>query len=382
MRVGMFSNAYRPVISGVVRSINLFKQGLEASGHFVAVFAPDTRNYEDHEPFIFRYSALPLPSGMDYTFPVVVAPQIDWLVPRLKLDVVHAHHPFIVGREALSFSRSLRVPLVFTFHTMYHEYTHYIGFETSIVKQIVRRVVGDYARKADRIIAPSTQVRDMVLPEYNIDLPVDVLPTPVDMSLYPERLAPPLSNPDEITLIYIGRVAKEKNLDFLLRAFERTHQEDPRIRLRIVGGGPEFDKITATIRRMNLSHCVEFTGVVPFEKTAAELLKADMFVFASTTETQGLVVLEAMAAGLPLVLVHSQALLDCARPGLDCLTVAEDETEFAQAILSLVRDPARAQAMGVSARGNARNYSVPVLTERLLDIYQDTIAAYARDRLI
>ncbi len=381
MRVGMFSNAYKPIINGVVRSISLYRQGLEETGHFVSVFAPDTRNYDDSEPFVFRYSALPLPTGTDYMFPVVVAPQIDWLVPRLRLDIVHSHHPFIVGKEALNFSRSLRVPLVFTFHTMYHEYTHYIGFETSMVKQIVKRVVGDYARKANRIIAPSAVVRDMVLPEYGIDLPVDVLPTPVDLTLFPPRTRPPLSNPETITLVYVGRVAKEKNLEFLLRAFDLAHQEDGRLVLRIVGGGPEFDKITAAVRRLGLSDFVDFTGLVPFEASAAEMLHADMFVFASTTETQGLVVLEAMAAGLPLILVDSPALLDCTRPGIDCLTVPEDEVAFAQAILALVRDPAHAQALGRAARANASNFSVTALTQRLLDIYEDTIAAYSRDRL-
>ena len=127
MRVGMFSNSYKPIISGVVRSIDLYRQGLTDDGNFVALFTSDTKEYEDTEPFIFRYPSIPIPKAMDWTFPVVVAPQITWMIPRLKLDILHAHHPFVVGSEALNISRSENIPLIFTFHTLYHEYTHYVG---------------------------------------------------------------------------------------------------------------------------------------------------------------------------------------------------------------------------------------------------------------
>ena len=375
MRIGMFSNAYKPIISGVVRSISLFRKGLEDAGHFVALFAPEGRGYEDDEPFIFRYPALPL--RMDYSFPVVVAPQITWLMPRLKLQVLHSHHPFILGKEAVNFSQALGIPLVFTFHTLYHEYTHYVGFETDIAKRLTKRLVGDYANQAHRIIAPSARVLDL-LPEYRIERPVDILPTPVDLSAFPPRRRPPLSNEKRKELVYVGRVAKEKNLAFLLRAFARVAKEDDALYLKLVGGGPELDSLRKYAEELGLAARVTFLGAVPFEQVPQELLSADIFVFASTTETQGLVVLEAMAAGLPLVLVNSVALLESARPGVDCLVSEVDEEAFAANILTLVRNPARARAMGRAARANAERFSVPVLTQRLLDIYQETIEDYHR----
>ncbi len=376
----MFSNAYKPIISGVVRSINLYAQGLQTTGHFVSIFAPDSRNYEDPEPFIFRYPAIPLPTGLDYALPVLVAPQIDWLVPRLKLDIIHTHHPVIVGREALNFSRNLGLPLVFTFHTMYHEYTHYLGLDAGIVKLMVKRMVGDYARKADHIIAPSAWVRDMLPLEYNVDRPVDILPTPIDLSLFPPRAAPPLTNPNRIQLIYVGRIAKEKNIEFLVRAFARAHSQDPRLRLRVIGDGPDLDKLRNLAAQLGQERNIYFAGMVPFEQVPRELLTSDMFVFSSVSETQGLVVLEAMAACLPLVLVHSEALFDVARPGIDAITTPENEDDFAQAIIALVRDPARAVAMGQAARATAEQYSVAALTGRLLAIYQNVIESYHRSR--
>ena len=373
MRIGMFANAYLPVINGVVRSIMLYRKGLLQDCHFVGVFVPDARNYEDEEPFIFRYPAIPLPTQLNYSFPVVTAPHITWMVPRLKLDIIHAHHPIIVGVEARRFSEELDIPLVFTFHTMYHEYTHYfLGMDNELVKQIVRRVVRDYANRADYIIAPSPAVVDL-LPSYGIQKPVEILPTPVDLDQFTPRERPPLSDPDRIRLIYVGRVAKEKNLEFLVRAFQQAAAQDPRLELKIVGGGPSLDELKKYARDLGIDHKITFTGMVPFSQVVDELNDADLFIFASTTETQGLVVLEAMAAGLPLVLVESKALLYFVNPDQDCVVVPEKEEAMAQAILALIRDPQRLRTMGQAARRNAERYSIPSLTSKLLDVYQQAI---------
>ena len=373
MRIGMFANAYLPVINGVVRSIMLYRQGLLSDCHFVGVFAPDARNYEDDQPFIFRYPAIPLPTQLNYSFPVVTAPHITWMVPRLKLDIIHSHHPIIVGVEARRFSEELDIPLVFTFHTMYHEYTHYfLGMDNEIVKQIVRRMVRDYANRADYIIAPSPAVVDL-LPSYGIQKPVEILPTPVDLEQFKPRPMPPLSDPNHIRLIYVGRVAKEKNLDFLLRVFKRVADQDDRVELTIVGGGPSLGELKKLAASLGIAHRVRFTDMVPFSQVVEELNQADLFVFSSVTETQGLVILEAMAAGLPMVLVESKALLYFVNPGKDCIVVKEDEEAMAAAILSLINDPARLQAMGRAARQNAEKYSVPVLTSRLVEVYHRAI---------
>lgn len=376
MRIGMFSNAYKPTVNGVVRSIELFTQGLRRQGHFVGIFAPDSHDYEDDEPFVFRYPALPLPSELDYSLPVLVAPQIDWLVPRLKLDVIHAHHPVVVGNAALNFSRELKIPLVFTFHTLYHEYTHYFGFDTALARQIVKRIVAHFARKADRLIVPSRAVAHIVTHDYGIDRPYEILPTPIDLDHYPPRPPETLFQGPQVELIYVGRIAKEKNLEFLLRAFARAFREDNRLRLRLVGGGPELETMRELAETMGLSRVVRFIGKVPFDRIPQELAQADLFVFPSLTETQGLVVLEAMAAGLPLVLVDSPALLEHARPDRDCLVAPPQEEAFAAAILALVRDPARGRAMGASARRQAEALSVPALTARLVAVYEETIARY------
>jgi glycosyltransferase involved in cell wall biosynthesis len=373
MRIGMFANAYLPVINGVVRSIMLYRQGLLDACHFVGVFVPDARNYEDEEPFIFRYPAIPLPTQLKYSFPVVTAPHITWMVPRLKLDIIHAHHPVIVGVEARRFSEELDIPLVFTFHTMYHEYTHYfLGMDNELVKQIVRKVVRDYANKADYIIAPSPAVVDL-FPSYGITKPAEILPTPVDLEQFRPRDLPPLSDPNRVRLIYVGRLAKEKNVEFLLRAFQQAAAQEPRLELLVVGGGPSLDDLKKYAADLGIDHKVTFTGMVPFSQVVDELNQADLFVFASTTETQGLVVLEAMAAGLPLVLVESKALLYFIHPGEDCVVVREDEADMAAAILALIRDPDRLRAMGRAARKNAENYSIPALTSKLLDVYQRAI---------
>jgi len=377
MRIGMFSNSYKPIISGVVRSIDLYRQGLSNAGNFVALFTSDAKDYEDTEPFVFRYPSIFLPKTMDWTLPVVVAPHITWMIPRLKLDILHAHHPFVVGSEALNISRGDKIPLVFTFHTLYHEYTHYFGLDADFVKQLVRRYVRDFVEGVDCIIAPSSTILNL-MPSYQIDRPVEILPTPVDLDLFPAREQPPFSDPDRVQLLYVGRVGKEKNLDFLLRAFARAAKRDARLHLRIVGDGPEAKKLLALAAELQVAARVDFTGAVPFEQVAAQMSQADLFVFTSTTETQGLVLLEAMAASLPQVIVDAAGEHDFVRPGVQLLSTAVDEADFADAILALARDPARSRSMGLAARQNAEQYSVPALTSRLLDIYQNTIDAYHR----
>ncbi len=378
MRVGMFANSYLPVVNGVVRSIMLYRQGLLNDCHFVGVFAPDARDYEDEQPFIFRYPAIPLPTQLKLSFPVVAAPHITWMLPRLKLDIIHAHHPVIVGAEAARFSEELDIPLVFTFHTMYHEYTHYfLGMDNELVKQIVRKAVRDFANRADHIIAPSPAVVDL-MPSYGIQKPVDILPTPVDIDKFKPRPKPLLSDPNRIRLIYVGRVAKEKNLDFLLRTFAMAAAKDDRLELLLVGGGPSLEDLKKLAKKLEIDNKVSFTGMVPFERVVDELSLADLFIFSSTSETQGLVVLEAMAAGLPLVMVESRALLYFVNPGEDCVVTSEKEEDMAAAILSLVNDPERLRAMGRAARKNAEKYSIPTLTSRLLDIYQAAADAHYR----
>ena len=378
MRIGMFANSYLPVVNGVVRSIMLYRQGLMNDCHFVGVFAPDARDYEDEQPFIFRYPAIPLPTQLKLSFPVVAAPHITWMMPRLKLDIVHAHHPVIVGTEAARFSEELDIPLVFTFHTMYHEYTHYfLGMDNELVKQIVRKAVRDFANRADHIIAPSPAVVDL-MPSYGIQKPVDILPTPVDIDQFKPRTRPLLDDPERVRLIYVGRVAKEKNLDFLLRVFARVAAQDQRVEMLLVGGGPSLEDLKKLAKQLGIEEKITFTDMVPFDRVVDELSQADLFIFSSTSETQGLVVLEAMAAGLPLVMVESEALEYFVNPGVDCVVVPEKEEDMASAILSLINDPDRLRAMGHEARKNAEKYSIPVLTSRLLDVYHKAADAHYR----
>ena len=378
MRIGMFANSYLPVINGVVRSIMLYRQGLLNKCHFVGVFAPDARNYEDEQPFIFRYPAIPLPSQLNLSFPVVAAPHITWMVPRLKLNIIHAHHPVIVGTEAARFSEELDIPLVFTFHTMYHEYTHYfLGMDNELVKQLVRKSVRDFANRADHIIAPSPAVVDL-MPDYGITKPVDILPTPVDIDQFKPRSRPLLDDPNRVRLIYVGRVAKEKNLDFLLRVFAQVAAQDERVEMLLVGGGPMLEDLKKLAKQLKIDSRITFTGMVPFERVVDELSQADLFIFSSTSETQGLVVLEAMAAGLPLVMVESKALMYFVNPDEDCVVTPQNESAMAAAILSLINNPSRLRAMGKAARKNAEKYSIPVLTSRLLDIYQKAADAHYR----
>jgi glycosyltransferase involved in cell wall biosynthesis len=375
MRIAIFSNAYKPVVSGVVTSIALFRQGLIEAGHDVYVIAPEYKDYEDEEPCIFRFPALNLPDRMDFSLAISFKSSMAPTVCGIKPALIHSQHPVWMGDLATAFARDLNLPLVFTFHSRYDEFA-----QASIVtEEIVKR----YLEKCAHVVAPTPSIRDFILQSYDTDVPVTVVPTPVDLSLYhnlaPERVRAALGLENVEVLLYVGRLAKEKSLDFLLRAFARIVTQRPQARLLLVGKGPHERRLRRMTRKLDLDERVIFTGPIPHDEVPHYAAAADLFVFPSMTETQGLVLVEAMAAGTPAVAVEAPSSVDVLAEGGGLLVPAQ-ESAFAEAVLALLADEMRRRAMGAQAARAAQRYTIPATTARLLTVYQAAIAAGPRDR--
>ena len=186
MHIAHYTNAYLPIINGVVRSVSAFRNALSDMGHNVFVFAQQQPDHEDNEPFIFRYPSLPLPISVDIPAAIPVSPFVDRLIPSLKLDVIHTHHPALLGQVAAAKAEELDLPLVFTFHTQYREYTHYVPFSQEIVQEFLKDKIQEwlqeFMQRCQHIVIPSESMKDILINDYGLEKRYTVIPTGIDLA--------------------------------------------------------------------------------------------------------------------------------------------------------------------------------------------------------
>ena len=379
MHIAFFTNYYHPVVNGVVRSVASFRETLMKQGHNVFVFAQSDDTYKDTEPFIFRYPTLPLPGDIAAAIPV--SPFVDQLLPLLKLDVIHTHHPVLLGQTAARKAADLDLPLVFTFHTQYWEYTHYVPLPQEVVqeflKNAVHRWLRDFVQKCQHIIIPSESLRDILVKEYGLNNRYSVIPTGTDLDPFLQADGASLRAEkgwkDETLLISVGRLAPEKNWDTLLGAFASVYKEHPDVRLVLIGDGTARSGLETLAGELGISDRVTFTGALPFEEIPRYLKAADVFTFASVTETQGLVTIEAMAAGLPIVAVDGPGTRDIVEDGKQGFLVENDVDALAKGLNTFFSEPQRIKRFSANALKKAKTFDVNQLTKQLLTVYEQAV---------
>lgn len=380
MHIAFFTNYYHPVVNGVVRSVASFRENLMKQGHNVFIFAQSDSTYKDTEPFIFRYPSLSLPLG-EISAAIPVSPFVDQLLPLLKLDLIHTHHPILLGQTAARKAAELDLPLVFTFHTQYWEYTHYIPFPQEAVqeflKNAVHRWLQEFMQKCQHIIIPSESLREILVRDYGLHERYSVIPTGTDLEPFlnvdGKALRSESGWEDETVLISVGRLAPEKNWDTVLRAFAKVQEEHSRARLVLIGDGTARQSLEALATELGVTDRVTFTGSLPFGEIPRYLKAADVFVFASVTETQGLVTIEAMAAGLPVVAVKGPGTRDIVEHGKQGFLVENDPNALAKGINKLLSDGQRLKRLSNNALKKARTFDVQQLSKQLLGVYEQAI---------
>jgi glycosyltransferase involved in cell wall biosynthesis len=374
MHIAFFTNTYHPIVSGVVRSISTFRQALTGLGHLVFIFGQDADDYKDDEPFIFRYPALDLPVIYDFPLTLPISPFVDKLIPALKLDIIHSHHPFLLGQKAAKLAAELNLPLVFTFHTRYRDLSHYIAFHQELVKGTIDRIIGDYMQRCQHVVVPSESMRQLLASEYGVTERVTVVPTGIDVSLYRAADGQAIRQArgwgQDLLLVSVGRLVKEKNWQKLLAAAAQVMQKHDCLRLVIIGEGDERKSLERYAGEMGLARRIEFTGQLPFEEVAAYLKAADIFCFASTNETQGLVTMEAMAAGLPIVAVDAVGTRDTVTHGQEGLLVTNDSQALAGAIEHLIENEALRYHFSWAAEKKACLFDATTQAQKLLAVYE------------
>ncbi|MBV9272139.1 MAG: glycosyltransferase [Candidatus Eremiobacteraeota bacterium] len=368
MRVGFFTEVYRPVVNGIVASIDALAGGLRLRGHDVHFFTPRVPGHESDGHTIYELPSLPLPTQTAYrlTLPLVSRRFINRVVKHL--DIIHAHSPFVTGWMAMRYARRFSIPFVYTYHTRLEEYAHYVPFEPHATRLAAETLTRGFANSADAVIVPTLAMRER-LRELGVEANIDVIPTGIDLRRFSagersETLRGRLrvKNGGRL-LLFVSRLAKEKNVELLLEALAATN--DDRFVLAIAGDGPQREELERYAAELHVSARVRFLGSIARESLPELYASADAFVFPSVSETQGIVLAEALAAGAPVIAAENGQNRDVL--GDAGMLVPPNAAAFAQAFhtVSATQLPAQ-RALAKSA---ALRFGVDEQTERVLAVY-------------
>ena len=387
MRIGIFTETYTPYISGLVTSEVMLKKGLEKLGHEVYVVTANLESFHyeyDEEERVLKVPGIPTgiyDSRLTAVYPLKAVNKIkSW-----NLDIIHSQTEFAIGTFARILAYQLDIPLVHTYHTMYEDYIHYItkGYFDKSSKKIVEYLTLFYCDKtATELIVPTKKTYDLFKEKYQVDRNIHIIPTGIELErFYTENIdkkklasikRKEKIKKDDFIAIFIGRLAQEKNVVFLLDVMKDLVPKLPKLKLLIVGDGPDYDLYKQIIEKDNLENNVIMTGKVAWEEVPYYYHLSDIFLTASHTETQGLTVIEAMASSVVPICINDESFRNTVIDGLNG-RIFEDEKECKQIIEELYNDRELTQKLSNQARINSDRFSAKYFAESVLDVYKYAI---------
>lgn len=387
MRIGIFTDTYPPFINGVSTSVFMLKKALEKKGHEVYVVTLNTENMHykfDENNTVLRIPGVPI-GIYDYRVSGIYPIRAMNIIRKWKLDVIHSHTEFSMGTFARIISRQFNIPLVHTYHTMYEDYTHYItkGYFDKSSKKIVEYLTLFYCDKtANELIVPTKKTYDLFKQKYEVDKNIYIIPTGIEIErFYVENVDKKKVNSikeklkikdGSFNIVFVGRLAKEKNVDLLLSAQKEIIKKNKNINLIIIGDGPDMEEYRGTSKKLGIDKNTFFTGKVPWEEVPLYYRIADVFATASTTETQGLTVIEAMAASVAPICIDDESFRNTVIDGLNG-RIFKTEDEYIKIVLELSKDKKTLTQLQKQARLNAEVHSSKYYGESVLDVYKHAI---------
>jgi len=370
LKIAMFTNNYFPVIGGVPISIKRLSKALRERGHEVKIFAPEYKEETEDEKNIVRCNSLYHYEEAGLEFPVtnIYSPQIKKDFEAENFDLVHAHHPFWLGNKGRKLAEKFNLPLAFTYHTRLEKYAHYVPDILFMRKFFANRLshflIRNFSNKTDAVFAPTETTKEY-LRNVGVSRYIKVMPTGIDFDYYEcsqekiDNLRNKLIGDSEYLLISVSRLSKEKNLYFVLDGIKRLKEKsDLNFKLIIIGSGSEKKSIEQFIKDNDLENQIELIGAVDFREMAKYYLASDLFVFASTTETQGMVLLEAMAGYNPVVAVKSSGIDDVIENDYNGYKTEEDIEKWSSRIEEILKNSDKFKQCSQNARKMAENYSI------------------------
>lgn len=310
----MFTNTFTPHIGGVSRSVSALVAGLRAEGHQVLVVAPEFPGDTPRQDQVIRISAFQNFGGSDFSVPIPISRTLAKKLDDFDPDIIHSHHPFLLGGTALRVSSTRNIPIVYTYHTRYDLYGHYVIKNSDITKRLALAISVGYAELCDTVIAPSKSMAEFLAPKIKT-APVVVIPTGVNTqqvdSTDTAEIRAEFGIPDDAFVVgHVGRLAEEKNLEFLTRALIQFLHGNTKAHAIIAGDGETANHMRQEFDHASLTGRVHMPGFMTGQKLARAYASMDVFAFTSISETQGLVLIEAMAAGVPVVALDANGVRD------------------------------------------------------------------------
>jgi len=373
MKIAVFTESYAPYISGVARSVELLKKELEAIGHHIYLFAPDYPGHKDTEKNIIRIPSIAT-KYPGFRIPV----PYPGFIPDIDFDLIHSNSPFGLGLASLNFAKRKRLPFVYSFHTIFTDYLHYVPLPKPLTKKTFTTYIKSFCSKCDCIIAPNKTTVEY-LGDFGIRSRIETIPSGIDLELVtkatPKGIKDSLGIPERAKVIlYVGRLSKEKDVSFLLRAFKNILSFEPDTYFLIVAGGPEEETLKSMASYLGIEKRTVFAGQKKYPDVLNYYKCADVFVFASKTETQGLVIAEAKACGLPAVVVDAQGVKESIVPGEDGFLTEDNIDDFSGKVVALLKDPSlRALMSERAAKNSARDFSSRTIAKKVESVYNSLI---------
>lgn len=377
MKILMMTNTYAPMVGGIEESIRSFTFEFERLGHEVVIVAPECAGAPLDEVGVIRLHAIQNFNHSDFSIALPMSSLLPELMKTFMPDIIHCHHPFWMGDIALRLSSQFRIPLIFTYHTMFEQHMHYLPVQNEGVKRFIIELFTGYSNLSTQVIVPSESVRAILL-ERGVTAPMEVVPTGVDLQKFSKgnreiirkRLGIPLNS---IVIGHVGRLALEKNLEFLSRSVAAYLKKEPEMHFLVAGGGPLEALVKKIFDEQGIGKRLHLAGVLKGQDLVNCYHAMNIFTFASLSETQGIVLVEAMAAALPVVAIDAPGVREVVKDGYNGrLIFGEDQSNFLAALSWCLKQPlSEFERMRENAIATTKEFAVDRCANRMLNIYQE-----------
>jgi len=386
MNILMMTNTYKPIVGGIEKSIEEFSSHYRAKGHNVLIVAPVFKNAPSNEPGVFSIPAIQNFNGSDFSVELPAPGILNQVLDKFNPDIVHSHHPFLVGDTALRVSADYNIPIVFTYHTRYEMNTHYVPGNSDMLKRFVVNLASGYSNLCNRVIAPSQSI-EKILKERGVRTHIETIPTGIDAGEFQQgngkSLRESLNIPNKAFLVgCIGRLAEEKNMLFLTDAVSGFLEKNKDAHFLIVGEGDLQTEIREIVEKRNLKQRVHFAGTLKGAEKINAYHAMDIFVFASKSETQGLVLAEAMAAGVPVIGLDSPGVRDIIKDNVNGYLLHDNDIiKYIEAIQRFYRlDKDKKDYLIRQAKSTANDYDYGKSIKKTLAVYEKAIGEKAASK--
>lgn len=381
MRIGIFTNNYLPNPYGVSNSIESFRKQFEKQGHSVFIFAPSYKNYKDENPNVFRYPSLDIQYKIKFPLVIPYSRKMDKIINDLDLDIIHSQHPNLLGSVAKNWAKKKSAPLIFTWHTLYDQYAHFVPLIPNELASayIIHKVV-NYANKSDLVITPTNSVKEIIKNWGVTNKNIEAIPTGIEEEYYQNSDRNKIRNKfdikdNEILLLLVSRLTQEKNIEFLFDPVVRILKNNTNAKFLIAGDGYLLPKLKKIAKEKKLENRIIFEGVISKEELKNYYAAGDIFVYASKSETQGMIISEAMYCSLPIVAVNATGICDLVQNNTNGFLVKENEDEFSDAVEKLIKDgELRKKFSEVSQKIAHENFISQICASKMFFLYKQAIA--------